>query len=259
MPRLRKQIEETGEFQKLFGFDAEHIRVFFYMEPVPESCPQNQGLASTLVQEGDGWYVQVPPLPECPALKSKNESTNRAFDAPDHYLRSDGTLIPDLLPAKVEVKRRRGQELQTAFTAEASDISTDALDPALFDIPADYREVPTADATNCSGAPEIVAHLEDGSPVYRVGCGIKPPHPIRQPEPEYSERARKKKVSGSVQLSAVVDSSGNVRAIQVTRSLDRSLDQQAIAALNKWKFEPATKDGQPVAMKLDIEMSFTLY
>jgi TonB family protein len=92
-----------------------------------------------------------------------------------------------------------------------------------------------------------------------VGCGIKPPQPLRRQEPEYSERARKKKISGTVVLSSIVDSNGNVRDIQVTKSLERSLDQQAIAALNKWKFEPATKDGQPVAVRLEIEMSFQLY
>ena len=178
---------------------------------------------------------------------------------PDHYLRTDGTLTPDLLPAKVDVKRRRGQELQTAFTVEASEISTQTLDPALFEIPADYREVPAPSVASCSSAPEIVGHLEDGSAVYGVGCGIKAPHPTRQQEPDYSERARKKKISGTVQLSAVVDSSGDVRDIQVTKSLERSLDQQAIAALNRWKFEPAIKDGQPVAVKLEIEMSFRLY
>ena len=254
--RTRREIEETGEFQKLLGFDAQHIRVFLYMEPVPESCPENQTLASTLVQQRDGWYIQIPWLPECPALRDKKASTNRAFDAPDHYLRSDGTLTPDLLPAKVEVKRRRGQELQTAFTAEASDISTDALDPALFDIPADYREVPASNVANCSGAPEIVAHLEDGSPVYRVGCGIKPPRPIRQPQPEYSEYARKKKISGTVVLSAVIDSGGSVRDVKITRWLETSLDQKAIDALNQWKFQPATQDGQPVAVKVEVQMSF---
>ena len=122
--KLGKQVEETGEFEKFLGFDAEHIRVFLYMEPVPESCPENQSAPSTLVQQRDGWYIQVPWLPECPAPKDKNASTNRAFDVPDHYLRTDGTLTPDLLPANVDVKRRRGQELQTAFTVEASEIST---------------------------------------------------------------------------------------------------------------------------------------
>ncbi len=257
--RTRREIEETGEFQKLLGFDAQHVRIFIYKDPIPESCPENQPLASVLVQQRDGWYIQVPWLPECPAPKDKNADTKRAFDMPDHYLRSDGTLTPDLLPAKAEVKRRRGQELQTPFTAEASEISTAILDPALFEIPADYREVPAPSAASCSGASEIVGHLEDGSAVYRVGCGIKAPHTIRQQEPEYSERARKKKISGTVQLSAVVDSSGNVRDIQVTKSLERSLDQQAIAALQKWKFQPASKDGQPVAVRLDIEMEFRLY
>jgi TonB family protein len=50
-----------------------------------------------------------------------------------------------------------------------------------------------------------------------------------------------------------------VRDVQITQSLERSLDQQAIAALAKWKFEPATKDGEPVAVRLEIEMSFRLY
>lgn len=254
--KLRKQIEETGEFEKLLGFDAEHIRVLLYMEPLPESCPESQSPASTLVQQRDGWYVQIPSVPECPAPKDRNASTNRAFDIPDHYLRSDGTLTPDLLPAKVEVKRRRGQELQTAFTAEASEVSTDALDPALFDIPADYRQAPEANAANCSGAADIVAHLDNGSPVYRVGCGIKPPRPVRQREPEYSEHARKKKLFGTVVLSAVIDSGGNVRDIKVTRSLEASLDQRAIEALNQWKFQPASKDGQAVPVKVDVEMSF---
>jgi len=254
--RTRREIEETGEFQKLLGFDAQHVRIFIYKDPIPESCPENQPLASILVQQRDGWYIQVPSLPECPAPKDKNASTNSAFDVPDHYLRSDGTLTPDLLPAKVEVKRRRGQELQTAFTAEASDISTDTLDPALFDVPAEYREVPEAKTAKCSGAPEEVGHLEDGSSIYRVGCGIKPPRPVRQPEPEYSEYARKKKISGTVVLSAVIDSGGNVRDVKVTRPLEASLDQQAIDALNQWKFQPASKDGQPVAVKVDVEMSF---
>ncbi len=257
--RTRREIEEMGEFQKLLGFDAQHVRIFIYKDPIPESCPNNLPLTSILVQERDGWYIQVPSLPECPAPNDKNASTNKAFDFPDHYLRSDGTLTPDLLPAKIEVKRRRGQQLETAFTAEASEISTDALDPALFDLPADYREVSALNAANCSGTPEPIAHLEDGTSVYRVGCGIKPPQPIRQPEPEYSECARKKHISGSVRLSAIIDSAGNIRDAKVEHSLEASLDRQALTAVSTWKFNPATKDGQPVAVKINIDVSFKLF
>lgn len=257
--RTRREIEETGEFQKLFGFDAQHIRIFIYKDPVPETCPENQPLASILVQQRDGWYIQVPSLPECPEAKDKNASTNRAFDVPDHYLRSDGTLTPDLLPAKVEVKRRRGQELQTAFTAEASAISTDALDPALFDIPADYHEAPAPDQANCSGLPQPIARLDDGTPVYRYGCGLIPPRVVKQQEPEYSEHARKKKISGTVVLSIIIDSAGNVRDAKVKQSLEPTLDQQAIAAVSRWKFQPATKSGEPVAVEMEVETSFRVY
>lgn len=257
--RTRREIEETGEFQKLLGFDAQHVRIFIYKDPIPESCPENQPLASILVQQRDGWYIQVPWLAECPAPKDRNASTNRAFDMPDHYLRSDGTLTPDLLPAKVEVKRRRGQELQTAFTAEASDISTDALDPALFDIPADYREGPTPGQTTCASTPQPVAHLDDGTPVYHCGCGVIPPRLVQHQEPEYSEHARKKKISGTVVLSIIIDSAGTVRDAKVKQSLEPTLDQQAIAAVDRWKFQPATKGGEPIAVEMEVETSFRIY
>lgn len=107
--KLRREIEETGEFEKLLGFNVQHIRVFLYMEPVPESCPQTVRLTSTLTQERDGWYIQVPSLPECHARKDQNASTNS----------SDGTLTPDLLPAKVEVKRAPRTAVAEVFTAAA--------------------------------------------------------------------------------------------------------------------------------------------
>ena len=91
------------------------------------------------------------------------------------------------------------------------------------------------------------------------GKGMTLPKVVHQVEPEYADRSRKKKIQGTVTMSIVVTAEGNVRDAEVTTSLDKDLDQKALECVRKWKFDPATKDGQPVAMHIAIEMNFHLY
>src|SRR5579859_2792200 len=63
----RREVEETGEVQQMFGMQAQRIRFFIYEDPVPDSCPEGRLRRSFLGQEREGWYVEVPPIPECPA------------------------------------------------------------------------------------------------------------------------------------------------------------------------------------------------
>ena len=88
--------------------------------------------------------------------------------------------------------------------------------------------------------------------------GITAPKPLYHPDPEYTDRARKKKVRGTVLLSIVVTPEGTVRDAKVTTSLDKELDQQALNTVNTWKFEPATKDGKPVSVRIAVEMTFNI-
>jgi TonB family protein len=57
----------------------------------------------------------------------------------------------------------------------------------------------------------------------------------------------------------IVTAKGKVRDLKVIRSLDPGLDKQAVAAVSTWRFEPATKDGKPVAVHLPVEVTFRLY
>ena len=77
-----------------------------------------------------------------------------------------------------------------------------------------------------------------------------------QPNPEYSDRAARKKIQGDVRLSIIVTAEGTVRDPQITHSLDKDLDKNAVECVKKWKFEPATKDGKPVATHVAVEVSF---
>jgi len=77
-------------------------------------------------------------------------------------------------------------------------------------------------------------------------------------EPDYPADARAKKIEGFVVLRFTVNHEGVPQNIQVKNPLHPSLDQAAVEAVSKWRFQPALKDGQPVSMWLDAEVNFKL-
>ena len=96
--------------------------------------------------------------------------------------------------------------------------------------------------------------------IHNVGdCGVTAPKPVYHPNPEYTDRARRKKINGNVVVSFIVTNEGKVRDAIVTRRLDKDLDQQALAAVRTWRFEPALKDGTPVEVRINAELTFRLY
>jgi TonB family protein len=101
-----------------------------------------------------------------------------------------------------------------------------------FDEPS---HIPGGDAPNCS-------------PAYKVGGDISAPRPLHTPDPEYSKEARKAKYHGTCILRLIVGADGKTHDITVTRSLGHGLDEKAIEAVQKWKFIPAMKAGNPVAV-----------
>jgi len=98
-----------------------------------------------------------------------------------------------------------------------------------------------------------------GGGAFRVGGGVSAPKAIYAPDPEYSEEARKAKYQGTCVLWLVVGPDGKPRDIKVARTLGLGLDEKAIEAVKQWKFEPAMKDGKPVAVQINVEVSFRLY
>jgi TonB family protein len=105
--------------------------------------------------------------------------------------------------------------------------------------------------------PGYLAGYGDG--VYKPGRSVIAPHVLYDPDPEYSDEARRAKYQGNVLLSLVVDATGHVRDIHVARSVGMGLDEKAIEAVQKWKFAPGMKDGRPVAVQVSVEVNFRLY
>ncbi len=98
-----------------------------------------------------------------------------------------------------------------------------------------------------------------GGGVFRVGGGVSAPRALDTPDPEYSEEARKAKYQGTCVLWLIVGPDGKPRDVKVARALGMGLDQKAIEAVRNWKFQPAMKDGKPVAVQINVEVNFRLY
>jgi TonB family protein len=91
-------------------------------------------------------------------------------------------------------------------------------------------------------------------PVYELGNGVTPPRITHQVAPEHP--AHGFRLSGTVLLGLVVTSQGEPDGVHVVRSLEKEMDQAAIDAVQQWRFDPATKDGKPVAVKISVEIRF---
>ena len=77
-------------------------------------------------------------------------------------------------------------------------------------------------------------------------------------EPEYSEEARKAKFQGTVLLYIEVNDRGLPQNPRIIRALGMGLDEKAIEAVMKWRFQPGRKDGKPVTVAAQVEVNFRL-
>lgn len=79
---------------------------------------------------------------------------------------------------------------------------------------------------------------------------------IRKVEPEYTAEERAAGLKGEVWMTALVDESGVPTEITVKRSTDVKLNPRAVAALEKWRFKPGLKDGEPATTEVTVAITF---
>jgi bla regulator protein BlaR1 len=120
--------------------------------------------------------------------------------------------------------------------------------------------VVTAGAPLVSGVLSAHRAEQDQPTVHRPGKGITMPKLVYEVKPLYTKEAMDARIQGTVWLAAVVLESGDVGEVEIVQSLDREygLDDQAVMALKQWRFEPGTRDKKPVAVRVEVEMSFKL-
>ena len=82
---------------------------------------------------------------------------------------------------------------------------------------------------------------------------------LSKPEPQYTDEARQNQITGTVILRAILGMDGKVHAIVPIRSLPHGLTGRCILVAHQIRFAPATKDGRPVSVLVQLEYNFNLY
>ena len=85
------------------------------------------------------------------------------------------------------------------------------------------------------------------------------PRVISKTRPSYTSEALFRRVEGSVTLEAIVLADGTPSQIHVVKSLDRGgLDQEAVSAVAKWRFEPGRLNGEAVDVLVRVILDFSI-
>jgi TonB family protein len=82
---------------------------------------------------------------------------------------------------------------------------------------------------------------------------------LMKTKPAYTEQARAARWSGTIMFTVIVRKDGSITVQDILSPLGLGLDENAVAACEKWKFKPGTVDGKPVDVQVTIEVVFKLY
>lgn len=167
-------------------------------------------------------------------------------------------LVPFRTRRKIKIRIERFAEShgwRDYFVANAEQLSD--LVPAYYRgfLQGKFNHVAAPDDTPKGQLIGIVDQME----VYRGGGDVAPPKTIFAPDPEYNELAREHSIRGVTVFRLIVDQKGRPTHIEVSKPLGMGLDEQALAVLEKWRFQPASKNGRAVAVQLKVEFTFSLY
>jgi TonB family protein len=98
-----------------------------------------------------------------------------------------------------------------------------------------------------------------GDGVQKLGSDdIQPPRVVERVEPSFAPSVGQRTHAGHVTVEAVVRPDGSVGASRVVTSIDLALDRGAVSALRSWRFAPATRDGEPVAVLIEVDFDLTV-
>jgi len=110
----------------------------------------------------------------------------------------------------------------------------------------------------------------DASGKYHLGDGVSAPKLVFAPDPEFTDQARRKRLVRTVVVALTVDTAGNQQDVRVARSLSQDvskkykqialgLDDNAVAAVRQYRFEPGQLQGKPVPVEIEVSVSYRIW
>jgi TonB family protein len=158
----------------------------------------------------------------------------------------DSTLLANAIPPRVTAVPPRSAELPANAESE--------LERKVFGDRKSYAMTLNVPNLNSAGGSWVMHFVE-------LKDAVKPgelvyPSATQQVDPGYPLELMKQNVQGTVVLSAVIRGDGSVGEVRVLRGIDDRLDQYASAALSRWRFRPASRNGDPVALQTVVMIPF---
>ncbi|GAB1467535.1 energy transducer TonB [Candidatus Cloacimonadota bacterium] len=153
-------------------------------------------------------------------------------------------------------ERERIEPPQTEVSIDVSFEISDDLGTQEVDMKA-YEDAISKIGNIYSTNANTSSTVQDDKPVNSVAYD-EPPVVIGTIAPEYPDFAKRAKQQGTVVLEVEVLKDGSVRNISVKRSVPGGLDEAAIAAVRKVKFQPGRSSGQPVDCLVIIPVEFKI-
>ncbi len=185
-------------------------------------------------------YAPPAPRPAPPPPAGAQARPKVARPTPTPILKSEPLVAPRIIPKSVESASNEAQ------SAAAPDLGV------LGGVPGGTPGGVLGGLLGGSGPaapppPQIV----------HVGGNVKPPELLKRVEPSYPTIARMAHIEGTVDIDAVIDPHGNV--VQ-ERAVDGPslLVPAALQAVEQWKYQPTYLNGQPVALDMEVSVSFHL-
>jgi TonB family protein len=227
--RRGKLKDATRETQKALSLDPKHIDALYTMGVIS----LRQGARDEALKYADAIIAVNPNMAAAYLIRSQA------------YVRFNGDALVSEAGAPKDERLRRyrlaaealEQYLKLEADKEEAQVWKDQLESLKFYV------------ADKSGAPRVYSGREVTTKARLLS----------KPEPVYTEKARQEQVTGTVVLKCVFAGDGSVKHILVVESLPHGLTEASIAAARRIKFEPATLDGKPVSMFMQLEYNFNLY
>jgi len=186
-------------------------------------------------------------IPAASSGVQKGSIVKPAANSPDNPQSAAGNVpASDKAASGVESARQPGQ----------------ATPSANRDVQRGAEDSPTVTASTVTPAgstPAAGAEVRRGNPAQPppLGGDVRPPKLIKSATPAYPALARTQRVSGDVQVDALVDKTGNVEAVKVL-SGPLLLQRAAAEAIREWKYTPGVLDGTPTPMHVTVVLKFRI-
>jgi protein TonB len=97
-----------------------------------------------------------------------------------------------------------------------------------------------------------------GALAFSSGLSDRDPLPLVRVDPQYPPQATRRGLEGWVHVRFIVTTAGSIKNVQVVKSSHSMFERAAVAAAQKWKYQPALRGGKPIETEMETVIRFQM-